>query len=153
MNWLKDNAGLIIEIFVALIFIGGWIWNYFNKAYKLKRSNEGFHELVQSHETEIKKHRKELEDVNATIEKMFVILKEQDEQSKKTDCAILRNMIIDKYKMCKEIYDETGYISALDYENLNEMFSRYFASGGNHLISKIYKSFSEWSVSLDELEY
>jgi hypothetical protein len=145
MEWLQNNAGLVIEIGLTLFIIGSWIWDKFNKAYKIKKGRDEFYEKVERHE-------KELKEVNASLEKVFIILKEQDEQSKKNNCAILRNMIIDKYKQCKEIHDTTGCISALDYENLKEMFDRYFVSGGNHLISKIYDDFKKWEVSLDEFE-
>lgn len=122
-----------------------FIFKYFNKAYNIKRGKEADNEMLHRHDSEIK-------ELKNTVDKMFEMMTKSSEESKKTDCAILRNMIIDKFKICQEVYNEKGHISALDYENLNEMFLRYFASGGNHLISKIYESFKKFNVSLDESE-
>ena len=145
MEWNNVSVTAIVAVALGLEKLIEWIIKYFNRAYKIKKGSEDFHSKVDRHD-------KELISMGGNIDKIFSILKDQEEQSKKTDCSILRNMIIDKYKIYKEIYKEKGCISALDYENLKEMFTQYFARGGNHLISKIYENFKTWHVSLDDIE-
>jgi alpha-amylase/alpha-mannosidase (GH57 family) len=146
MEWFNNlNVGVVIVFFLAVEKFVEYILKNFNKAYKIKRGKEDTQAMLSRHDTELK-------DMTDAMTKMFGIITKQDSENKKNDCAILRNMIIDKFRDCKETHDKYGYIGTLDYENLSELFSRYFESGGNHLISHLYKQFKSFSISLDESE-
>jgi hypothetical protein len=146
MEWINNlSVGVVLAFGTVLGTVIGFVIKYFNKLYNIKKGKEDTQVMLSRHDTELK-------NMTEAMTKMFAIITNQEEESKKTDCAILRNMIIDKFKECKEFYAEHGYITALDYENLSEMFDRYFGRGGNHLISRIHSVFLTWNVSLDESE-
>lgn len=59
----------------------------------------------------------------------------------KTDRAMLRDRISSGMRYFSQNVGEDGkvHISLSDYENLNELFQRYFARGGNGAFKKIYE--------------
>ena len=150
MEWLNQNAGLVIGIVLALINIIGWLWSNFNKAYKLKRDNEIFHEQVECHSKQISemdtRHKEDYKQINGKIDSLTESMSQQVNQQQKVNCAILRDRIIQSYKYYKTNGEK---MSALDYENLDELFIEYFSNKGNHLVSKIYKDFKTWNVILE----
>lgn len=150
MEWLTklSEIGLptIIAILVGLFgFIKGieaickWVKNKFLYFYNRKKNNDIF-------QTTVDKHEKDICDIHSKIDGLLDLIIQQDEQNKKIDCALLRDRIVQSYKYHKEV----GKISALDYENLKELFVQYFARGGNHLVSNIYEDFNTWTADLDE---
>lgn len=150
MEWLTtlSDIGLptIILVLVGLFgFIKGveaiWKWakDKFLYFYNRKSNSE---KLVQN----VDKHEKDICDIHAKIDGILDLIVQQDEQNKKIDCALLRDRIVQSYKYHKEV----GKISALDYENLKELFIQYFARGGNHLVSNIYEDFKTWTADLEE---
>ena len=142
MEWIIKNWSLLVGAVLTVGSIVGWIWRTFNKAYKIKKGNDEFHEMVI-------KHDKEISGITIKVDKIIDALAVHEEQNKKVDCSILRDRIIQRYKEIKE--RDNGNIGALDYENLNEMFNQYFARGGNHLISRIFEDFKTWKVTFEEI--
>lgn len=59
----------------------------------------------------------------------------------KTDRAMLRDRIASGMRYFSQNVGEDGkvHISLSDYENLNELFQRYFARGGNGAFKKMYE--------------
>jgi len=141
MDLIVKNWSLIVGAILTLGSVIGWLWRNFNKFYKLKKDNNDFHEMVIKHDLEIGQ-------INIKVDQIIEVIATHEEQDKKVDCSILRDRIIESYKKNKE--KGTGTIGALDYENLNEMFSQYFARGGNHLVTRIYEDFKTWNVAFDE---
>lgn len=150
MEWLTElsEIGLpaIIGILVGLFgFVKGveaiykWSKDKFLFFYNKKNNSD---KLVKN----VDKHEKDICDINSKIDGLLELIIQQDEQNKKIDCALLRDRIVQSYKHHKE----TGKISALDYENLKELFVQYFARGGNHLVSNIYEDFKTWTADLEE---
>jgi len=83
-------------------------------------------ELVKLHD-KIDKQKGEMDDINkANI---------------KTDRAMLRDRIASGMRYFSQNVGEDGkvHISLSDYENLDELFTRYFARGGNGTFKKMYK--------------
>lgn len=95
---------------------------------------------------DVDKHNQAIEELNVKLDKLSDLIIQQDEQNRQVDCSILRDRIIQSYKYHKG----KGEITALDYENLNELFNQYFARGGNHLVSKIFEDFKQFKVNLDD---
>lgn len=100
MEWLNQNAGLVIGIVLALINVGGWFWTNFNKAYKIKRANEDFHETVDSHSIEINELKTSNKDLLDKFDALFEITKIQIRYSIVSACNdALERKEIDQYQL------------------------------------------------------
>lgn len=132
---------IVVAIIFALYEIGSKLYDYFMKAHQNVNKEEEFRLTVE-------RHSEEIQVINEKIDNLVNIIEKNEEQTRKVDCAILRDRIIQSYSHHKD----SGSISALDYENLNEMFTQYFARGGNHLVSKIYEDFQTWKVNIQDYD-
>jgi hypothetical protein len=135
MEWLKNNAGLLIEILLALFIISNWIWTNFNKAYKLKKSSEDFHETVKNHTKQIAemdiRHGEDYKEISNKIDGLTNKLDHFIEETKKDNQVILRDKIYDVYKLTLQ----KGYILEKDSKNYHYALERYLANGGNSYVT------------------
>ena len=88
--------------------------------------NEIVAELGKLHD-KIDKQKNEMDGIN--------------EANIQTDCAMLRDRLASGMRYFSQNVGEDGkvHISLSDYENLNELFKRYFARGGNGAFKKMYE--------------
>jgi hypothetical protein len=123
MEWLYDNAGLVIVIGLGLINIVGWIFSNFNKVYKIKKNNEEFHETVDE-------HSKIIESMSSKIDNVSSVLTDFVSENKKNNQVIFRDKIYDTYKLTLQ----KGYILEKDSKNYHYALERYKANDGNSYI-------------------
>jgi hypothetical protein len=123
MEWLYNNAGLVIVIVLGLINIAGWIITNFNKAYKIKKNNEEFHETVDE-------HSKIIEVMSSKIDNVTSVLTDFVSENKKNNQVIFRDKIYDSYKLTLQ----KGYILEKDSKNYHYALERYKANEGNSYI-------------------
>ena len=85
--------------------------------------------------SELGKIHEKLDEHKAEIDK-------NHEESRATDCIILRDRLNGALRYFSQTKDENGqiHISRGDYENLEEMFQDYFKKGGNGEYRKAYKT-------------
>lgn len=88
------------------------------------------------------------DEIVAELNKLHVKIDEQKDEMDdinkaniKTDRAMLRDRIASGMRYFSQNVGEDGkvHISLSDYENLNELFQRYFARGGNGAFKKMYE--------------
>jgi hypothetical protein len=157
MEWLTQNAGLVIEILLALFIVAGWIWDKFNKGYKIKRSNEVFHETVESHTKQIAdmdvRHKEDYSKVDNKLDAISSTLSDFISETKKDNQVILRDKIYDAYKMTLQ----KGYVLEKDSKNYHYALERYLANDGNsYVCEEIEPRMREFPVFLcdeDAVEY
>jgi hypothetical protein len=134
MEWLKDNAGLLIEIFFALFIIGNWIWDKFNKAYKIKKTSDNFHDTVNGHTKQIadmdKRHKEDYEKLDVKLDNISSTLSDFIEETKKDNQVSLREKINHIYKLTLQ----KGYILEKDSKDYHYTLERYKANNGNSYI-------------------
>lgn len=123
MEWLYNNAGLVIVIALGLINVFGWIITNFNKVYKVKKANEEFHETVDE-------HSKIIEIMSSKIDNVSSVLAEFVSETKKNNQVIFRDKIYDTYKLTLQ----KGYLLEKDSKNYHYALERYKANDGNSYI-------------------
>jgi hypothetical protein len=134
MEWINQNVGLVVAILLALINIGGWIWTNFNKAYKLKRSNEVFHETVENHTKQIAemdtRHKEDYKILDGKIDNLTDTITIFIQETKKDNQVNLRDKIYNIYKDTLK----KGYILEKDSKNYHYALERYKANDGNSYV-------------------
>lgn len=83
----------------------------------------------------------ELNKLHDKIDKQKDEMDDINKANIKTDRAMLRDRIASGMRYFSQNVGEDGkvHISLSDYENLNELFQRYFARGGNGAFKKMYE--------------
>ena len=141
---------ITFAVISAIVFASIKIYNAFIKLHIAKSEQEKKDNAIECHGKQISemdlRHKEDYSQLNSKIDSLTDSMKMQVSQQQKVNCAILRDRIIQSYKFYKNNGEK---MSALDYENLDELFTEYFANNGNHLVSKIYKDFKTWDVILD----
>lgn len=144
MEFLKDNAGLVIEICVALFIIGTWIWDKFNKAYKLRKSNDDFHEKVECNTKQISemdiRHKEDYAKLDGKLDTIIDTMKEYQDETKehndKLRRATIEQMSSDITSLC-ECYLERKSIESYELTALVNQFTVYEEIGGNHGVHEL----------------
>jgi uncharacterized FlgJ-related protein len=134
IEWLNQNAGLAIGIVLALINIVGWVWTNFNKAYKARRTVDGYVEKIDNHTKRIDemdiRHQEDYLKLDSKLDGLSNVLNNYIDMSKRSNQAILRDKIYSIYKdMLKK-----GYILEKDSRNIHDMIDSYKEFGGNSYV-------------------
>ena len=84
---------------------------------------------------------KELNKLHDKIDKQKEEMEDLNKSTIKTDRAMLRDRIASGMRYFTQNVGDDGkvHISLSDYENMNELFQRYFARGGNGAFRKMYE--------------
>lgn len=85
--------------------------------------------------------------VTFTYKKIRERFSEQDEKRKAIENgvqALLRNALIKEYREHKL----AGFITLLDKENMEHMFTEYFNLGGNGMMHDVYEEFKEIPIKV-----
>jgi translation elongation factor EF-G len=144
MEWLKNNSGLVIEILVALFIVGSWIWDKFNKAYKLRKSNEDFHGTVENHTKQIVemdiRHKEDYQKLDNKLDTIIYTMKEYQEETKdyneKLRRAMIEQMSSDITSLC-ECYLERKSVESYELTALINQYTVYEEIGGNHGVHEL----------------
>lgn len=139
MDWLKDNAGLVIEIGLALFIAGTWIWDKFNKVYKARKSVDDFIETVDNHSKQIEgmneRHKEDYKQINDKIDTLIESINKSHEENRescnKLRLGMIEQMSSDLTKSC-EFYLERQSIEVYELTALINQFNAYENIGGNH---------------------
>lgn len=135
MEWLEDNLGLIIGVGLTLGNIIKWVWVHFNKAYKLKKDSDDFHETVGNHTKQIvdmdARHKEDYKQIDNKIDVLTSTLTNFISETKKDNQVILRDKIYDAYKLAIK----NDYILEKDSKNYHYALERYLANDGNSYVT------------------
>jgi hypothetical protein len=153
MEILKENAGIAIEIGVALFIIGTWIWDNFNKAYRLRKSSDDFHEVVNGHTKQIidmdERHKLDYQKLDTKLDTIFDSIKEYQDESKahndKLRRATIEQMSSDITSLC-ECYLERKSIESYELTALVNQFTVYEEIGGNHGVHELVEKVRQLPV-------
>jgi hypothetical protein len=110
MNLGDLNVAFVTGVVLTLINIFGWIYKYFMKAYKLKRSDEVFHETVEQHGKDIGLATQSIKELAGMKEELYEINK-----------MILRHNIVSS---CYQAI-EKGSIEQYQLQSLEDMYNVY----------------------------
>ena len=144
---------VIVAIVVGLEKFIKWLWGVFIKAYNKRKGRE---EEVST----IDKNTAAIEELSTRIEKFVSIMNDRctqldkkideqserltkiDEDGKRRDCAVLRDRILGGMRYFSQNVDEQGkvHITITDHENMEAMFSEYFACYGNGTCHALYEN-------------
>lgn len=154
-NWAFWVAGLfaLFEFFRWAIGVLEWLGKTFGLETKKMREARKWKERLENVEKaieEIKKTSKHNVDMFLDHEKQVVDKFEgiKDEillelkATAETDRAMLRDRIASGMRYFSQNTDDSGkvHINFSDYENMEALFQRYFASGGNGTFRKMYET-------------
>jgi DNA-binding transcriptional regulator of glucitol operon len=154
MEWLNQNAALVIGIILALINIGGWVWTKFNQAYKIKRSDEIFHNTVENHTKQISdmdiRHKEDYFKLDGKLDNLTDALNGFIDISKRSTQVILRDKIYSIYKDTLK----KGYILEKDSRNLSDMIKSYKENNGNsYVCDEIEPRMKDFKVFCTDEDY
>jgi vacuolar-type H+-ATPase subunit I/STV1 len=151
MEWLNQNAALVIGIILALINIGGWVWTKFNQAYKIKRDYENFHDVVNNHSKQISdmdtRHKEDYTKLDEKLDTISTTLTVFIQETKKDNQVILREKINYFYKLTLQ----KGYILEKDSKDYHYALDRYKANDGNsYILDEVEPRMKEFKVFLSD---
>ena len=154
-NWAFWVAGLFALFEFFRWAVGGleWLGKTFGIETKKMRKTREWKERLEKVEKaieEIKKtsesnvnmflnHEKQVVDRFEGIKDMILV---ELQATAETDRAMLRDRIASGMRYFTQNMDEEGkvHISFSDYENMEALFQRYFARGGNGTFKKMYET-------------
>lgn len=135
------SLAVVITLVTAGIFLSTNIDKLFRFNYeKRKTKDELLKRLdkIETYITKVNSLHNDICDIKLTVERNYA-------ETKDVDCVILRDRII---QACTH-HLRAGWISAVDKENLDEMFKRYKARNGNGLCHALYDKIKDLPIHTD----